>query len=412
MSLFEPIAPIVPTVLQPHGFFQERGTVTIVPGNSTVRLTQLPENTFQCAVTSPPYYALRSYLPDGHPDKIYEIGNESTPQEYINKLVTIFRELRRVLRPDGVFYLNIADTYANALVASNTTRANPSSSLKHKDLIGIPWMLAFALRDDGWYLRSEIVWHKKAIMPESTDDRPTNCHEKVFMLTKSSDYFWDQTAVLELGTPGSAGQLVYGSEERKATPGVNALMGKDNPYQYDGMRNIRNVWTINPANNRGDSHYATMPEALVEPCIKSGTSEYGCCSTCGAPWERVVNIDPTNKEYRWRTPNLNNQKSYNSPNPGNRLNGQTFRHARRGSNNFNPTCTCEVNAPVPCQVIDPFGGTGTTGIVASKLARHSTMIELSAEYIGYMKKRFERHDINVPYTVAATRRPLRMVPRR
>jgi DNA modification methylase len=110
MSLFEPITPVIPTTLQPHGFFQERGTVTIVPGSSKTRLAQLPENTFQCAVTSPPYYSLRSYLPDGHPDKAHEIGGEPTPQEYVNNLVDIFRELRRVLRPDGVFYLNIGDT--------------------------------------------------------------------------------------------------------------------------------------------------------------------------------------------------------------------------------------------------------------------------------------------------------------
>jgi len=411
MSLFEPITPVIPTTLQPHGFFQERGTVTIVPGSSKTRLAQLPENTFQCAVTSPPYYSLRSYLPDGHPDKAHEIGGEPTPQEYVNNLVDIFRELRRVLRPDGVFYLNIGDTYANASIASNATKTNPVAPLKHKDLIGVPWMLAFALRDDGWYLRSEIIWHKKAIMPESTNDRPTNCHEKVFMLTKSADYFWDQTAVLEPGVPGSAGNLVWGSEQRKATDGVNALKGKDDPYQYDGMRNIRNVWTINPATNTHDDHYATMPETLVEPCIKSGTSEHGCCSTCGAPWERVVTSIGIDKENRWRVP-LHNHKAANNPNPSHRLNGQTFRHARRGSGEFLPTCACEVNAPVPCQVIDPFGGTGTTGIVASKLARHSTMIELSAQYIGYMKQRFERHDTNVPYTIATIRRPLRMVPRR
>jgi DNA modification methylase len=411
MSLFEPIAPMVPTVLQPHGFFQERGTVTIVPGNAMVRLAQLPENTFQCAVTSPPYYALRSYLDTDHADKAHEIGNEVTPQDYITNLVNIFRELRRVMRPDGVFYLNIGDTYASPPIAVNATRANPSAPLKHKDLIGIPWMLAFAMRDDGWYLRSEIIWHKKAIMPESTDDRPTNCHEKVFMFTKSPDYFWDQTAVLEPGVPGSAGHLVYGSEQRRATAGVNAVMGKDNPYQYDGMRNIRNVWTINPATNMHNDHYATMPETLVEPCIKSGTSEYGCCSTCGAPWVRTVTSIGIDKENRLRVPKFNHKAS-NNPNPSHRLNGQTFRHARRGSNEFTPSCTCPINTPVPCQVIDPFGGTGTTGIVAAKLSRHATMVELSEKYIGFMKQRFERHDVNVPYTVASVRRPLRMIPKR
>lgn len=209
---------------------------TVFEGDSLTVLRQLPSGSVQSIVTSPPYWGLRDYEQDG------QIGLEESLPQYINKLVTVFSECKRVLRGDGIFWLNIGDGYTSgnrrwrAPDKKNPARAmsvrpDTPEGLKPKDLLGVPWRLAFALQDDGWYLRSEVIWHKPNAMPESVKDRPTRAHEHLFMLTKNEKYYYDRQAVLE-----------------------------------DNGRNRRTIWNINTEAYPG-AHFATFPAKLVEPCI-------------------------------------------------------------------------------------------------------------------------------------------------
>lgn len=209
-------------------------------GDALQVLQRLPDNSVQCIVTSPPYWGLRDY---NSPD---QIGHEDTLPQFINRLRSVFGEARRVLRPDGVFWLNIGDGYTSgnrgwrAPDKKNPARAmsvrpNTPEGLKPKDLLGIPWRLAFALQDDGWYLRADIVWNKPNVMPESVKDRPTRAHEYLFMFTKSEQYYYDREAVKE-----------------------------------QNGRNCRSVWSIHTQGFAG-AHFATFPPKLVEPCIKSSS---------------------------------------------------------------------------------------------------------------------------------------------
>lgn len=216
-------------------------------------------NSVNCCVTSPPYFGLRDYGVDG------QIGLEETPEQYVAKMVEVFREVHRVMRDDGTLWLNIGDSYYNyrpGNYSDNRAHAfggertddkkrgmpdNPSQSkrgrrldgVKEKDLIGIPWMLAFALRADGWYLRQEIIWHKPNPMPESVKDRCTKAHEQVFLLSKSPRYYFDTAAMQEVSVDGS------------------------------GVRNRRSVWSVATRSYKG-AHFATFPPALVEPCVLAG----------------------------------------------------------------------------------------------------------------------------------------------
>jgi len=211
-------------------------------GEALQVLERLPSESVQCVVTSPPYWGLRDYnIPD-------QIGLEATLPQFINRLLGVFAEIRRVLRDDGVLWLNIGDGYTSgnrgwrASDGKNPARAmsvrpNTPEGLKPKDLLGIPWRLAFALQDDGWYLRTDIVWHKPNAMPESVKDRPTRAHEYLFMFTKSERYYYDRESVTE-----------------------------------PNGRNCRSVWNINTQAFTG-AHFATFPPKLIEPCIKSSTRQ-------------------------------------------------------------------------------------------------------------------------------------------
>ncbi len=218
----------------------------IMEGDALHALRLLPSNSIQCVVTSPPYWGLRDYGIDG------QIGLEGTLPQFINHLVAIFNEIKRVLRDDGTLWVNIGDGYTSgnrgyrAADKKNPARAmavrpDTPDGMKPKDLQGIPWRLAFALQDDGWYLRSDIVWHKPNAMPESVKDRPTRAHEYLFMLTKSERYFYDYEAVKE--------------------PGLN---GKP--------RNRRSVWDVN-TQPFAEAHFATFPPKLIEPCILASTRQ-------------------------------------------------------------------------------------------------------------------------------------------
>ncbi|MCL5780076.1 MAG: site-specific DNA-methyltransferase [Firmicutes bacterium] len=221
---------------------------TIIHGNALEVLKLIPDNTIQCVVTSPPYWGLRDY---GIPN---QIGAENNLADYINNLVSIFREVRRVLKKDGTLWLNIGDSYTSGNrkyrapdkktdtktnVRAMNYRPDTPEGLKPKDLIGVPWKVAFALQADGWFLRSDIVWNKPNCMPESVKDRPTKSHEYIFLLSKSKHYYYDYQSIKE---PSETGEL----------------------------RNKRTVWNVNTQGFK-DAHFATFPPELIVPCIKAGS---------------------------------------------------------------------------------------------------------------------------------------------
>ena len=260
---------------------------TIIQGDCLEELRKLPSEAVDCCITSPPYYGLRNYGCDG------QIGLEESPEAYVSKLVEVFREVRRVLKKEGTLWLNLGDSYcsighkksssgygttglAGGKAQEHTIlrHENNGPGLKHKDLIGIPWAVAFALRADGWYLRSDIIWHKPNCMPESVTDRPTKAHEYIFLLSKSQKYYYDSEAIKEesitndprkpytsLGAKELDGREVWHSGERRENGDFT-------------KRNKRTVWTI-PTQPFKEAHFATFPEELVEPCIKAGCPEGG-----------------------------------------------------------------------------------------------------------------------------------------
>ena len=253
----------------------------------------LRDESVQCVVTSPPYWGLRDYGTLG------QLGLEPTPEEYVANMVEVFREVRRVLRPGGTLWLNLGDSYAasrSGPIGASTLMGDkhhaqhesrkakeaagrPNSrwrfdpwGLKPKDLVGIPWRVAFALQMDGWYLRSDIIWHKPNPMPESVGDRPTKAHEYLFLLTKSERYFYDADAIKEpvSGTAHARGSGVH----PKSAPAGSGVRANESfsaaVRELVDERNKRDVWTVASRPYSG-AHFATFPEALVEPCIKAGS---------------------------------------------------------------------------------------------------------------------------------------------
>jgi DNA modification methylase len=299
-------------------------SVRVLEGDCIASMRALPAETFQTCVTSPPYYGLRDY---GHAG---QIGLEPSPEEYIARMVEVFREVRRVLRDDGTLWLNIGDSYAsNAATAKGgfeTHRGSDAPTLnreyqgriayrgcgvKPKDLLMIPAMLALALRADGWFLRSDIIWHKPNPMPESVRDRPTSAHEHVFLLTKSARYFYDADAISEPALQPE-GDARITAQHKQAAIGQNQTGTLGTNYGA-ATRNARNVWTIATQPYSG-AHFATMPPDLAERCIKAGSK------------------------------------------PGD-------------------------------TVLDPFGGAGTTGLVADRLGRSAVLCELNPEYARLARER-------------------------
>ena len=259
-------------------------------GDCVESMKQMDDQSVNCCVTSPPYFGLRDYGVDG------QIGLENTPDAYVARLVEVFREVRRVLRDDGTLWLNMGDSYArtggtdrkvsasaqvgstrNTLDQMGDRTSNASAiGLKAKDLIGVPWMLAFALRADGWYLRQDIVWRKPNPMPESVNDRCTKAHEYVFLLSKKPKYYFDSEAIKEDavgGQTGKAASFKRGCSKREqAIP--NQAHGTHRPERddvaYNGQkRNRRSVWTVATKPYKG-AHFATFPPDLIEPCILAG----------------------------------------------------------------------------------------------------------------------------------------------
>lgn len=267
------------------GITIDMNTNVILEGNCLETLSTLPDNSVHVCITSPPYWGLRDY---GHND---QLGLESTPEEYVQNLVEVFREVRRVLRDDGTLWLNLGDTYVSNQGDRNKVggfQSNPDpdrskaesamsfkkkvGDLKSKDLVGIPWMVAFALRQDGWYLRQDIIWNKPSVMPESVTDRCTKSHEYIFLFSKSKTYYFDNESIKEPATSTDTSSRNRDVTKLNNTPGKTRMSGlTTNHYE---TRNKRSVWTV-PTKPFKGAHFATYPPALIEPCILAGSPEEG-----------------------------------------------------------------------------------------------------------------------------------------
>jgi len=320
----------------------------ILHGDVLDKLQEIESESIQCCVTSPPYWGLRDYGVDG------QLGLEKTPEEYVEKMVKVFAEVRRVLKPEGTLWLNLGDSYAQggkratkeelqqdaqrARDKNYSTQAYAGykgwdrsagtavSGLKVKDLCGIPWRVAFALRQDGWYLRQDIIWHKPNPMPESVTDRCTKSHEYIFLLTKSAKYYYDADAVREPVSEISLKRAEYGWDCDRPSTKNASMNGKGihtkkmgNRFVNPDGRNKRSVWTITTKPYK-EAHFAVFPPKIPELCIKAGSKE-----------------------------------------------GDT--------------------------VLDPFFGSGTTGWVAQRLGRKWIGIELNADYIKIAEKRFAQKEL-------------------
>jgi DNA modification methylase len=348
-------------------------------GDSLEMLRNLPDQSVHCCVTSPPYYGLRDYGIGG------QIGLEQTPDEYIAKMVQVFGEVKRVLRDDGTVFLNIGDSYCGTgnkgdykdpkykegrngqAVAVN----NKIEGLKPKDLIGIPWLLAFALRADGWYLRSDIIWHKPNCMPEPVRDRPTKAHEYVFLLSKSSKYWYDHEAIKEQSQSDHPSGNGFKRKARLSYQNADGTArGNDEPWQLQPMRNKRSVWSISTKPFRG-AHFAVFPEELIEPCILAGCPEK-TCPVCGTPWKRVIE----------KTGHKNKREQAHVPgNCDTKTDSTGWQPTTRATDTFKPGCKCKGNdGSAAGTVLDPFGGSGTVAAVAERLNRNSIYIDLNPAY--------------------------------
>jgi DNA modification methylase len=534
--------------------------LTVHIGDNRVVLDTLPERSVHCVVTSPPYWGLRSY---GVGTDNGELGLEATPEEYVANMVDVFRKVRRVLRDDGTLWLNLGDSYASSPPGNTTVGVSGASTLhgvngasgryretlaaghqmkrntvvgglKPKDLVGIPWRVAFALQADGWYLRSAVTWCKKAPMPESVTDRPSSATEMVFLLTKTARYYYDAEAVRtetganlrnywvlgpqpypmvpivrsevvgadavggDIRRTGSRGCPLHGGrpvpaatapDDGRASPSLDGSRSPDTfghpepgrlrehaptaplpdadsaggssdwtPLPYEPAATLHSSGSHRtvpaPATSRsytpsdgspvrtGDtsaspddgepsphtsessigpdemgarspersssrtadtssctctyrryttssvSHFAVFPPALVEPCVKAGTSERGVCPECGAPWERVVERRPATPG---QAPGYNRDSG--ARNDGDRAGHWT--DAEVITSGWRPSCAHDAE-PVPATVLDPFAGSGTVGVVANKLSRRAILIDLNPEYL----EQIERRNLQAPLGLA------------
>jgi len=295
--------------------------IKILQGNCLDKLKELPDQSINTCITSPPYWGLRDYGEEK------QLGMEDTPEEFVNNLVEVFRDVKRVLRDDGTVWLNLGDSYFGSSGQGGKTNKQTTNKgsyhnhkrksdyLKPKDLVGITWRVAFALQQDGWYLRQDIIWHKPNPMPESVQDRCTKAHEYIFLLSKNPKYYFDNEAIKEDSAESSKARLKQNIANQK---GSDRVPGKNNGNMKavgGDKRNKRSVWTVTTKPFKG-AHFATFPMDLIEPCVLAGCPENGT-------------------------------------------------------------------------VLDPFGGSGTTGIVANNHNRNAVLIELNAEYIEIAKQRIQ-----------------------
>lgn len=440
-------------------------------GDARKVLSEMPGEFVQCVTTSPPFWGLRKYSGeqetiwgDNHcqhewietncPTKVGKqgmtetdkwpsvvvdsrpkpsntcslcgawkgaLGLEPTPEMYVSHIVEIFREGRRVLRKDGVAFLNIGDSYATHASKRSgqfgadikagfddvfTQRKTPARDygLKEKDLCLIPFRLAIALQSDGWWLRSVIIWSKNNPMPESVTDRPTESHEYILMLTKSARYYWDAEAVREPSeclNQDSVSYRVSGKSDsrKKRINGIKPAFGYNGFWQPNsGGRNIRTVWEFPTqpfptfkVDGKKIDHFAVFPEKLPELCILAATPEVGSCSKCGAPWVRAIevsrpeNYDPSCVDEKIRDGWGGKQFSSNRPL---RKIFEDSLNTTRQTLGWQPSCSCNAGK-APSVVLDLFCGAGTTPKVAKELGRRFVGIDISEEYCELSKKRVE-----------------------
>lgn len=395
---------------------------TIAHGDALFVLSHLPSKIVQAVCTSPPYYGLRAYegveavdwpavtyapmagLPEiTVPPWRGNLGHEPTPEMYIGHLVAVFREVRRVLRDDGVCWLNLGDSYASSTGgrpqgqtgqrASRTFTAGPQQamvrdSLPDKNLMMIPARAALALQADGWWLRSDVIWAKSNPMPESVTDRPTKAHEYIFLLSKSERYFYDADSIREPNAEhGATDDGFVTNWKMRPNNGARSAKGLGG-YRMGSVtsgRNKRTVWEIS-TKPFPQSHFAVFPDGLPDVCLRAGASERGCCPACAAPWERVVEREASRVNKR--------EGKRQQIRHGGALSGGTehvtlgvTEHVRRETVGWRPTCACGDHEPVPCLTLDPFCGAGTTGLVALRQGHRFIGIEPSAKYARMAEQR-------------------------
>lgn len=406
-------------------------TTRFLEGDWIEQLRTLDAQSVHCAICSPPYWGLRDY---GHTG---QLGLETDPNDYIRHLVDGFRELRRVLRKDGTLWVVIGDSFTDggrgddpqqgstlqgsrrnqAESRKGITRARPFG-LGSKQLILMPARFALAMQDDGWIVRMDNIWSKPNPMPESVRDRCTKSHEYIFHFASTARYYYDQHAIAEPISQGTVDRISqpnlasqHGSDRAHAGAKTNGRMkavvrksgnlarktgaergcpagNRSNvagsvPWEGD-MRNKRSVWNVSTKPFKG-AHYATYPADLIEPCIKAGTSEQGCCPSCGAQWKRVIEktaaVAASSRGSRFDT---------GKTGAAERGGGRTQSGERHVSVpvGWTPGCDCpESAAPVPCVVLDPFGGSGTTGLAADRLGRDAILIEINPATVEMAKRR-------------------------
>lgn len=376
-------------------------TVRLINADVMDGLAQLPDDSVHCCVTSPPYWGLRCYGTDG------QIGLEPTLAEHIAKLVEVFAEIRRVLRPDGVCFVNYGDAYATqggrgearmqelgrpskaALTVGQARGAAPGvkipSGLKAKDNCLIPERLAIALQEADWWIRDRIIWAKPNPMPSSVTDRCTPSYELIYMLTKKARYFWDQEAVREKSITGDM-RRPYGSNgawELDGRPEHQRHGGEQRNGENAGAgRNLRNVWTFAtepfPA-----AHFATYPTKLVARALSAACPEK-VCAECGAPWVREVETEFVKLAQR-----TNTRKALGADGQMADINSKNQMGFNKTKTlGFSPSCDCQAGTAAGT-ALDPFGGSGTTGLVADRMGRNAVLIELSADYCDMARRRIE-----------------------
>lgn len=418
-------------------------------GNNLETMRSWPDAFVQTCVTPPPYLGLRNYgvppsdwptvefsilgIPYSVPAMTCCLGLESTWQAFIGHLVLIMREVRRVLRDDGTLWLNLGDSFAGSWGAqgrqgkssqmlrrsaaaerqiaaaakkqSGTGSIPKDSDLKPKDMMGIPWLAAFALRSDGWYLRQDVIWSKPNPMPESVQDRCTKAHEYVFLLSKAPDYFFDTVAIAEpvsyTERPGekptwaSASMMDDGRSKRSGNKARKYGEDRDGPEEngsnqgssipWEGStRQKRDVWTIATEPTSFDhpavQHFATFPRALVQPCVLAGASSGGACGTCRAPYirqvEKTFHAQPDTSPER-AVRGADGQKPLDESNG---KDGYTRGIVKKVTTGWAPSCKCGDPTVIPCVVLDPFLGSGTTGEVCQGLGRDWLGCDINPKY--------------------------------